>query len=81
MTDTGVHLIQLSSEFIKASIHALKLHHDYSRVTPPTEEEGADVDGVEEARGVAVSVRGRFGRSWALLCLTDASLMAPMIEK
>ena len=28
MTDMGVHLIQLSSECIKASIHALKLRHD-----------------------------------------------------
>ena len=28
MTDMGVHLIQLSSECIKASIHALKLCHD-----------------------------------------------------
>ena len=38
-----------------------------SRVTPLVEEEGAEVDGVEEARGVIVSVHGRFGRSWALL--------------
>ena len=38
-------------------------------VTPPLEEEGAKVDGAEEARGVAVSVHGRVGRSWALLCL------------
>ena len=34
-----------------------------SRVTPPADEEGADVDGVEEAKGVTVSVRGYFGRS------------------
>ena len=27
-TDTTIHLIQLSSECIKVSIHALKLHHD-----------------------------------------------------
>ena len=27
-TNTGVHLIQLSSECIMVSIHALKLHHD-----------------------------------------------------
>ena len=32
-----------------------------SRVIPPEEVEGADVDGVEEAEGVAVSVRGCFG--------------------
>ena len=31
------------------------------RVTSPTEEEGAEVDGVEEAGGVAVSICGRFG--------------------
>ena len=29
MTNIGVHLIQLSSECIKASIHMLKLRHDY----------------------------------------------------
>ena len=29
-----------------------------SSVTPPVEEEGAEVDGVVEARGVVVSVRG-----------------------
>ena len=29
MVDTGVHLIQLSKECIKASIHALKLCHDH----------------------------------------------------
>ena len=31
-----------------------------SRVTPPAEEEGAEVGVVEEAGGVTVSVRGRF---------------------
>ena len=34
-----------------------------SRVTPPAEEEGVYVDGVEEVEGVIVLVRGRFGRS------------------
>ena len=34
-----------------------------SRVTPPIEEEKAEVDGVEEVWGVTVSVRGYFGRS------------------
>ena len=34
-----------------------------SRVTPPADEEGADVEGAEEARGVVVSVHGRFGQS------------------
>ena len=34
-----------------------------SRVTPPADEEGADVEGAEEVGGVIVSVRGRFSRS------------------
>ena len=39
-----------------------------SSITPPTEEEErVQVDGVEWARGVVVSVCGRFGRSWASL--------------
>ena len=32
-----------------------------SRVTPPTDEEGADVEGMEESRGVVFSIRGCFG--------------------
>ena len=47
-----------------------------SRVTPPMEKEGADVDGAKEARGITVSVHGRFDRSWASLCLIVATLMA-----
>ena len=35
------------------------------RATPPAEEEGVEVDGAEEAGGVAISVLGRFGRNWA----------------
>ena len=35
----------------------------------------------EEARRVAVSVRGRFGRSWASLRLTIAASMAYMTER
>ena len=34
-----------------------------SRVTPPAEDEGAGVEGVEEARRVAVSIRDRLSRS------------------
>ena len=50
-----------------------------SSVTPPAEEEeGAKMDGAEWAREVAISVRDRFGRSWASLCQSDATLMAPM---
>ena len=50
-------------------------------VTPPLEEEGVEVDEAEEARGVIVSVRGCFGRSWVSLRLTDTTLMAPMMMK
>jgi len=50
------------------------------RVTPPTEE-GAEVDGVEEAGRVAISVRGHFGRSWASLYLTVVMFMAHIGEK
>ena len=52
-----------------------------SRVTPPTEEEGAEVDGAEEAGGVTISVCGRFGRTWASLRLTVAVSMAHIGEK
>ena len=51
-----------------------------SKVTPPTEEEGVEVDEMEHARGV-VSVCGRFDQSWASLHLTNTTLMAPMMEK
>jgi len=51
------------------------------RVTPPTDEEGADVEGAEEAGEAAVSVRGRFGQSWASLRVTVVASMAHMIEK
>ena len=52
-----------------------------SRVTPPADEEGADVEGEKEARGVAVSVCDRFGRSWASLHLMGATSMAHIGEK
>ena len=51
------------------------------RVTPPAEEEGAEVDGVEEAGGVAILVHGHFGRSWTLLHLTATMSIVHMIEK
>ena len=61
------------------------MHSSYammaSRVTPLAKEEGAEVNGVEWARGVAISVRGHFDRSWALLCLMNTALIAPMMEK
>ena len=52
-----------------------------SRVTPHAEEEEVEVDGAEEAGGVAVSVCGHLGRSWALLHLMIAASMAHMKEK
>ena len=52
-----------------------------SKVTPPVNEEGADMEGTEEARRVAVSVRGRFGRSWASLRLMVVVFMAHITGK
>ena len=52
-----------------------------SRVTLPVDEEGADMEGAEEAGGVDVSVRGCFGRSWVLLRLMVAASMAHITEK
>ena len=61
------------------------MHSSYammaSKVTPPLDEEEEKVDGVEQAGGVTVLVRGRFSRSWASLHQTDTTLMAPMMEK
>ena len=51
------------------------------RVTPPVDEEGADVEGAEEAGGVAIFVLGRFGRNWATLRLTVVASMAYITEK
>ena len=51
------------------------------RVTPPAEEEGAEVEGKEEARGVAVSVRGCLGQSWASLHRKVAASMAHITKK
>ena len=39
------------------------------------------MDGVEDAGGVAVSVRGHFGQSWASLRLTITASMAYITEK
>ena len=52
-----------------------------SRVNPPVEDEGVEVDGAEEARGVVVSVWGRLDLSCALLRLTVAVSMALITEK
>ena len=50
-----------------------------SKVTPPTEEEGAEVNGAEEVGGVAVL--DRLERSCASLHLMVAASMAHMIWK
>ena len=52
-----------------------------SRVTPPAEDKGAEVDGAVEAGGVAVSIRGRLGLSCASLCQTIATFMALITRK
>ena len=52
-----------------------------SKVTPPSEEEGAEVEGIAGAVGLVVSVRGYFDRSWASLHLTKAALMVPIMVK
>ena len=52
-----------------------------SRVTPLTEEEGVEVDGVEEVGGVVVSVRGHLGLSYASLRLMVEVSMAHITKK
>ena len=52
-----------------------------SRVTLPADEEGVDVEGAEEARGVAVSIHDHFGRSWASLRLMIAVSMVHITKK
>ena len=52
-----------------------------SKVTPPANEEGVDVDGSEEAEGVTVSICGHFGQSWASLRLMVAVSMTHIAEK
>ena len=55
-------------------------------VTPPSEDEGAEVDGAVEVGGVAVSIWGCLGLSYAALRLMvvasmAAASMAPITEK
>ena len=52
-----------------------------SNVTPPAEDEGAEVDGVVEVGGVTVSVRGRLGLSCASFRQTIVAFMAHMTVK
>ena len=52
-----------------------------SRVTPPAEDEGMEVNGAVEARGFTVFVWGRLGLSYASFWLTVAASMALIIVK
>ena len=52
-----------------------------SRVTPPAEDEEAEVDGAVEVGGVTVLVWGHLGLSCVSLCLTVAMSMTLIIEK
>ena len=52
-----------------------------SRVTPPAEDKGAEVDGAVEARGAVVSVWGYLERSCAILRLMVAASMAHIYVK
>ena len=52
-----------------------------SSVTPLAEDKEAEVDGAVEAEGVAISVWGRLGLSYASFCLTVAAFMALITVK
>ena len=52
-----------------------------SSVAPPAEDEEAEVDEAVEARGVAISVRGRLGLSCALLRRMVVASMTLIIGK
>ena len=52
-----------------------------SSVTPPAEDNGAEVDGVVEAGGAVVCVWGCLGLSYAALRLAVAAFMSPIMEK
>ena len=51
------------------------------RVTPPAEDEGAEVDETEEVGGEAVSIRGHLGLSCTSLRQTVAASVALIIVK
>ena len=51
------------------------------RVTPPTEDEGAEVDGAKKAGRVVVSIWGHLDLSCTSLCQTIAASMALIIVK
>ena len=50
-------------------------------VTPPIEDEGAEVDGAVEAGGAAIAIQGCLDRSCVVLLLTIAASMAHMNVK
>ena len=52
-----------------------------SKVTPPVEDKGVEVDGAVEAGGVAVFVRGHLGLSCASLRRMVATSMALITVK
>ena len=52
-----------------------------SSVTPPAKDEGAEVDGMVEARGATVYVWGYLSLSCVALHLTVVASMAPMTKK
>ena len=52
-----------------------------SSVTPPTEDEGAEEDGVVEAEGATVCVWGCLSLNYAVLCRTIATSMAHIYKK
>ena len=52
-----------------------------SSVTPPVEDEEAEVDGAVEAGGVVVSVRGHLGLSCASLHRTVAAFIELITRK
>ena len=81
MTDIGVHLTQLIAKSFKASIHAQSCAMMVSSVTPPAEEEGAEVDGAVEAGGAAICIWGYLERSCAKLRFTIAVSMEHIYKK
>ena len=52
-----------------------------SRVTPPVEDKGAEVDAAVEAGGVVVSIQGRLDLSYASLHQTIVASMALITVK
>ena len=61
------------------------MHTNYammaSSITPPANDEGAEVNEAVEVEGATVYVWGRLGLSYASLHRTVAASMAPIMEK